>query len=95
MNVLAINIKLINQKFNILLTKMNMRLLLVGFIPEKTGDLINLNFVLPVRLPFPPLVNQYSITRKVVACWNLLVHSFCGQPFRLNKKSAPIGELVI
>jgi len=47
-----------------------------------------LNFVLPVRLPFPPLVNQYSITRKVVVCWNLLVHSFCGQPFRLNKKFA-------
>jgi hypothetical protein len=76
-----------SKLFNILLTKMNMRLLLVDFIPEKTWDLINLNFVLPVRLRFPPLVNQYSITRKVVVCWNLLVHSFCGQPFRLNKKS--------
>jgi hypothetical protein len=32
-------------------------------------------FFLPVRLPFPPLVNQYNITCKVVVCWNLLVHS--------------------
>jgi hypothetical protein len=44
--------------------KMNMRLLLVCFIPEKTWDLINLNFILPVLLPFPPLVNQYNITCK-------------------------------
>jgi len=48
----------------------------------------NLNFVLPVRLSLPPLVNQYSITRKVVVCWNLLVHSFYGLPFRPNKNSA-------
>ena len=80
----SFELKLLNN----LLTKMNMQLLLVCFIPEKTWDLKNLNIVLPVRLPFPPLVNQYNITCKVVVCWNLLVRSFCGQPFCLNKKSA-------
>jgi hypothetical protein len=40
-------------------------------------------------------MNEFAVDHLVVACWNLLVHSFCGQPFRLNKKSALIGELVV